>query len=1015
MELKLADEFRLNLSREKAFSVLTDPQQFAHLLPGFYGMTAKDSNTVVIHTRAGIGKIGGMATTELTLKESSPPHSARYVGKGKIMQGVYRVCADFEFLESDGGTLVKWRGEAHLTGKILSLAGGGLRGYAEKEIGKLISSLGNALAPATAAPAAAPAAAGGWFSRLLGCLKGRGKKPAAAPAASAPAPIPQALEQERAAAIERVNAVLNVPRRREALTRKEDERLLAGKGFFVDDYSPAGLLHMAVVRSPYAHARIVNIDASRAEALPGTACVLTGKEVMELSQPFMQIGAGAAQRITDYALATDKALHQGDPVAAVVAESVAIAQDAAQLVEVEYEPLEAVLDAEEALKNKVVLHEEAAANATFQGVYEYGDVEQAFREAAHIVKIDKLFFHRFSSTPIEPSACVAAWDQRGEIDLFTNTIMTVPMAFLAPALGVSMDQIRLRTHDIGGSFGNKIINYTYLALACLASRKTNGAPVKWVETRSENLLAGGHGSERTYLDTEVAMDGNGVITAVRSRHIDDIGAYPRYEPLGCVIWSQVLPAAYKLRNIRIEFNQVTTNKGPAAPNRGYSRLPHIWFMERVIDICGHELGIPADEMRLRNYIESFPYETPNGCVYDSGDFPAMLAKAKEMIGWDEWKKKQREARAQGRLLGMGIGTTLDSGTNNWGQARYVNPDAPFSGNSTGATVKLDLDGAVVVSLGTFPQGQGHETTASQVVGEVLGIPPDLVRVRTGFDSLNNSHTGQSGSYASQFAVTGLAAAHGAAAKLKAEMIKLAGFALEAAEQDLEFGVGDAGPQVSVKNTDKAVNYWALANLVNSNSATLPDELRDLTLNARHIYMPPFRAPDPEKKMGNLTLTYALQLHLSVVEVDPDTFQARILDYAIVDDCGTVINHMIVKGQVHGAAAHGIGAVLVEELPYDEHGNAVSGSFTDYAPITISSMPGLEKCFNQESPSPFTFNGAKGMGEGGGAPLHSLCAALQDALHDKGFIIRHSHNSPMALHRRFANGAEKGVTVSSRGK
>ena len=229
---------------------------------------------------------------------------------------------------------------------------------------------------------------------------------------------------------------------------------------------------------------------------------------------------------------------------------------------------------------------------------------------------------------------------------------------------------------------------------------------------------------------------------------------------------------------------------------------------------------------------------------------------------------------------------------------------------------------------------------------------------------------------------------------------------------LEFGVGDMGPQVGVRGTDRALNYWMLANFINSNSASLPDELRDLSLNARHVYMPPFKVPDVEKKIGNLTLTYALQLHISVVEVDPDTFRTRILDYSIVDDCGTVINPMIVEGQVHGAAAHGIGAALVEDISYDADGNAIAGSFTDYAPITISTMPEL-KCSNRQSPSPFTFHGAKGMGEGGGGPLHSLCAALQDALHGRDIIIENSHNSPMSMFERFSSEPHKGVSVESR--
>ena len=1009
MDMKFSGSFSVDRPRQEVFSLLSDPEQFAPLMPGFHSLEMKDARTAELRARVGIGRIGGIASTELRLSKSEPSRHARYTGRGKLMQGVYRLHTSFDLEDTTtGGTLIRWQGEADITGKILSLAGGGIRSYSEKQINLLIASLEATLSPETTPTP--PAKPGGWFSRILRGRSGPGDTGTPTPAVveTRDSALSQALQAARA----RVNALLEVPHAHARPARREDERLIKGKGLFVDDYSPAGLLHMTVVRSPYAHARIVNVDVSRAEALPGVACTLTGKEVMELTDPFIQIGAGAAQEITDYALATDKAIYQGDPVVAVIAESIAIAEDAAQLVEVEYDPLEVVLDPEEALDGRTVLHDEIGTNTIFSGVYEYGDVEQAFADAAQVVKIDKLYFHRFSSTALEPNACVATWDQRGEIDLFSNTIMTVPLAFLAPALRVSMDRIRLRTYDIGGSFGNKITNYPYLALACLASRKMNGAPVKWIETRAGNMLAGGVGSERAYLDTEVALDHNGVITALRSKHIDDIGAYPRYEPLGSVIWSQVLPASYKLRNVRIDFNQVVTNKGPAAPNRGYSRLPHVWFMERVVDVCGHELGIPGDEMRLKNYIEEFPYETPNGCVYDSGDFPAMLATAKELVGWDEWKKKQAEARKEGRLIGIGIGTTLDSGTNNWGQARYVNPHAPFSGNSTAARVKLDLDGTVVVSLGTFPQGQGHETTAAQVVGKVLEIPPDLVHVKTGFDSLNDSHTGQSGTYASQFAVTGLSAAHGAALKLKAEMVKLACFGLEAAAEDLVFGVGDTGPQVGVRGTERALNYWMLANFINSNSASLPDELRDLSLNARHVYMPPFKVPDVEKKIGNLTLTYALQLHISVVEVDPDTFQTRILDYAIVDDCGTVINPMIVEGQVHGAAAHGIGATLLEDISYDQEGNAIAGSFTDYAPITISTMPAL-KCSSLQSPSPFTFHGAKGMGEGGGAPLHSLCAALQDALHDKGIIIENSHNSPMSMFERYAGGSQKGVNIESR--
>ena len=428
-------------------------------------------------------------------------------------------------------------------------------------------------------------------------------------------------------------------------------------------------------------------------------------------------------------------------------------------------------------------------------------------------------------------------------------------------------------------------------------------------------------------------------------------------------------------------------------------MQHLWFLERVIDICGHELGIPTDEIRLRNYIrpEEFPYTTPNGCVYDSGNYPKMLQVAKERIGWDEWKSKQLAARKEGRLIGIGIGTTLDSGTNNFGQSQIVNPGAPFSGNSQGANCKLDIYGEVVVSVGSCPQGQGHETTAAQVVADVLNIHPDRITVRTGFDTERNVHTGFSGTYASQFAVSGLSAVHGAAQKLKTEMKRLGAFLLETKEDDLEFGTGEQGPEIRATSTGKSVNYWGLANIVNVNSAVLPSELYELTLNCRYIWRAPFKVPDKQKKYGSLTLTYASQLHIAVIEIERDTFIPRILDYVAVDDCGTVINPPIVEGQVYGATAHGIGAALMENCVYDAVGNMLTSTFSDYTPITPMNMPKV-KYDHIETPSPHSYSGAKGMGEGGAAPIHTISAALQDALFASGIMIDDSFNNADSLFR-----------------
>ncbi|HUI84669.1 MAG TPA: xanthine dehydrogenase family protein molybdopterin-binding subunit [Candidatus Binatia bacterium] len=807
----------------------------------------------------------------------------------------------------------------------------------------------------------------------------------------------------------------------QSIRRKEDARLVCGRGKFVDDIKLLGMLHLAFVRSPYAHATVSGVDASEAEALPGVVCTLTGQEISKLVDPFFEIGPAPSNRILDYPMAVDRVRYQGEPVAAVIAETPAIAEDAAELVRVDYQPLEAVIDGEIAATDRAILHPAMGTNVVWRGVYEYGDVGKAFAEAAHVIHIDHLHMHRFSSTPLENNAVIAQWDEGDQRLYFwsNNSFPTIGIQLLAPALHLRMDQVRVQTHDIGGSFGIKITNYPQMAVCALASRKANGAPIKWSETRSEHMTASAHGNERTFRDTRVALDRDGVLLAVESRHIDDCGGYPRYEPLGCVIWSQVTPATYRLKNLRIDFTQVVTNKCPVGPNRGYSRLQHLWFLERVLDICAHALNIPPDEMRLRNYIrpEEFPYTTPNGCIYDSGNYPGMLKLAKELIGWERWQAEREKARAEGRWLGVGIGTTLDSGTNNFGQSQIVNPQAPFSGNSQAASAKLDIYGEVIVAVGSVPQGQGHETVVSQVVADILNIRPEMVNVRVGFDTERNVHTGHSGTYASQFAVSGLSAVNGAAQSLKAEMKKLAAFALQADEEELEFGTGTQGPEVRVRGSGKAIPYIGLANLANVNTAVVPEELRSITLNCRYTWRAPFHVPDVQKKYGNLTLTYSAQLHIAVIEIDRDTYIPRILDYAAVDDCGTVINPMIVEGQVHGATAHGIGAALMENCVYDENGNMLASTFSDYTPITAVNIPRV-KYGNIQTPSPHSYSGAKGMGEGGGAPLHAISAALQDALWREGIVIDDSHNSASTLYeliqRKRGGGLRENVRIERGG-
>jgi 2-furoyl-CoA dehydrogenase large subunit len=802
-----------------------------------------------------------------------------------------------------------------------------------------------------------------------------------------------------------------------SVPRKEDRRLLQGQGMFTDDAGAVYMGYAHFARSPYAHARIVSVDTARAEALDGVYATLTGAEVKELTQPFFQIAPEPGGKIAEYCLAVDKVRYQGDAVAVVLAESRDIARDAAELIEVEYEPLLAVVDTVAAADpDAPVLHQEIGSNVVWHGVFDYGDVDWALQEADHIVKIDRLHFHRFSSTPLECNAAVVNWDPgTGVVDVFSNNQMPMFASLLiGPSLGVPSNKLMFRSQDIGGAFGIKIGSYPQITALALLSRKA-GRPAKWTEYRTDHMLSAGHCNERTFLDVEVPVMSDGTILGLKVRAFDDAGAYLHYEPLGAVIWSQVVPGCYKLKHVRVDFTSTVTNKCPTIPNRGYSRQQHLWMIERVVDIVARELGFDPVALRKKNYVqpEDYPYTTPNGCVYDSGDLPAALDMALEAIDYPQWRERQRElGTGGGKRIGIGIGTTLDSGTNNFGQARIINPNLPFSGNGEAAYVKLDLYGEVNVNLGTTPQGQGHETTAAQVVADILGMSPDAVNVTAGFDQRHNTYVAFSGTYASQFAVTGLGAAMGAAEKLRAEIIKIAAYALGAEEEEIELKDGSAHVR---DDEERAIPFIGIANLVYANVAALTPELADsVSLNCRHVYRPPFQVPDPDKKTGNLTLTYASQTHACVLELDEETGMAEILAYAVADDCGRVINPQIVAGQVHGATALGIGAALWESFDYDEDGQLQQSSFYDYHAVTALDVPRIWTR-DIESPSPFTPNGAKGMGEGGGAPLHAISAAIQDAIEPGGPVVRESHNHWERIYRLLhpEPGEPRGVEVRSR--
>ena len=452
--------------------------------------------------------------------------------------------------------------------------------------------------------------------------------------------------------------------------RKEDKRLVQGQGLFFDDVKRHNMGYVHFVRSPYAHAKIRSVDVSKALEHPGVFGTLTGDEVATLTDPFFQISSPPGAHLKDYCMAVGKVRFVGEPVAAVVASTRELARDASELVEVDYDPLDPIVDARRALDDDApVLHDDAGTNLTWEGVYEWGDLDQAFAEADRVVKISELHFDRFNSTPLECDGALVEYNRgTAQWTLITNNQFPGFAAIMmGPAMRVGLDKLRFVTQDIGGGFGNKITSHPQLVACCLLARKLS-RPVQWTEWRTDFHLSMSHGNERWFVDTEVAVKDDGTLLGFRTTALDDAGAWLRYEPLGGVIWAQVTPGMYRWRHIRLDFKQVVTNKAPVSPNRGYSRMQHLWFTERLIDIVAHELGLDPVEVRKRNYIraEEMPYETPNGCIYDSGDYEKMLETALELIGYDELAARRADAEGRGKLLGVGIGSTLDSGTNNFG-------------------------------------------------------------------------------------------------------------------------------------------------------------------------------------------------------------------------------------------------------------------------------------------------------------------------------------------------------------
>ena len=781
------------------------------------------------------------------------------------------------------------------------------------------------------------------------------------------------------------------------IPRNEDPRLLQGRGCFVDDIQPAGVLHAAVLRSPYAHARIVAIDATRARALPGVALVLTAADLGELDQPTPLLIPNPAltHPRTPRPLAADEVRYVGEPVALVISDSRYLAEDALEAIEVTWQPLPVVasLDAARA-EGAPLVHADVPGNRAARLAQRVGDPDAVLAGAARVFR-ETLWIERSCGSPIETRGVVAEWDARaGALRVWDATQAPLPIKNgLARMFGLPEFKVDVIAPDVGGGFGTKImLFYPEEILVPLAAIRL-GRPVKWIEDRHEHLIAANQERGQIH-DVDVAVDGDGRILALRDRFVHDAGAYTPYGIIVPLITSTQLPGPYRLPHYAVEFDVVYTNTAIVTPYRGAGRPHGAFVMERVIGRVARELGLEAVEVRRRNFIQPHEFPWDVGLTfqdggptrYDSGDYPRGLEMALETIGFRDFRARQAEARRQGRHLGLGV-------------ACYV--EGTGIGPYEGAHVRVEPSGRVLVATGLTTQGQGHATTFAQIAADALGCDPADVTVITGDTRRFNWGAG---TFASRALVTGGNAVGVAARKVRNKALRIAADLLEASPNDLEIANG----RVSVRGAPaSALTLGALATVANPIRYAYGKEATDAALRLVKPRPGAVLAPDEEPGLeahgyyAPPHATFASGCHAVIVEVDPATGEVKIIKYAVHHDCGRMINPMIVEGQIRGGVAQGVGGALYERIVYDGEGQPLTTTFMDFLMPTAMEVPSIE-IVHTETPSPLNPLGVKGVGEAGAIPGPALLAeAVDDALAPFGVRVREMPLGPDRLRQLIA--------------
>jgi len=758
--------------------------------------------------------------------------------------------------------------------------------------------------------------------------------------------------------------------------RREDPRLLTGRGRYVDDVRVAGVLHAAFVRSTQAHARVRAVHAAAALDVPGVVGVFTGADLEPYVTTPRAVCTAPGYTMTGFpVLARDKVRMVGEPVAVVIAESRYQAEDGAEQMLVEYEALPVVADVSGALAaGAPAVHDEAPDNLFLRYEVESGDVQAAFAEAEHVIRLETRN-QRYCAVPLEGRAVVADFDPAThELTVWLSSqIPHVARTGLARFLGLPESRVRVISPDVGGGFGTKAVLYAE-ELALSAISRLLGRPVKWTSDRLEDLQSSCHGREQVHR-IEAAVRADGRILGLRAEIFADSGAYA-YWPWGAgtdaAQAEEGFTGPYDIPSFARVTHAVITNKAPMGPYRGVGKVMACFSMERVVEHVATALGLESLDVRRRNFVQEFPYRTAGGFRLESGDYARALDLVAEALEYETVRAENERLRAEGRYRGVGVSFGIEQSAH--GGKFLGGKSLEIVAGYDSALVRVEPDGRVTVAVGLHSHGQGHETTIAQIAADELGVPVDDIRVVYGDTAVAPYGMG---TWASRSTVYCGGATILAARDARAKIVRLGASMLEANEADLELSDG------VVRAVDAPGRFVSVADVARraAHEPHLLPEGEEPGLDfVRH-----YQAPDPG--------SFASAVHGAHVEVDVHTGEVEIVRYVVVEDCGTVVNPTIVEGQVHGGVAQGIGGALYERVVYDDEGQLISGNLVDYLLPGFTEVPRID-VIHLESPSPHTLGGFKGMGEGGAIMSPgAIVAAVNDALSPFGIVADHTPLTP----------------------